>query len=345
MQGWYEAGFFENSLLVKREDVNYFEPLDALILKVKNSKIPFLSPWPSTSITDPFTTTAALKQPLHQQSFNNNPPPPFLPTPLPRLNNRSSPWENNPASSAAAASWLSNQNDPQYNNRPLPSVVRPLSQIENLYTTDGGVDYQQLAMSQQMEQQYLSMLRQNQQHHIQLQQRMVQQQQQQLLLQQQHMFMNSQKFEHVISPTVPQIPINSSSRGWNSTPGTPGIIDIAQNPWSSSVVNKQQDDSFIPSALDHHRSRSPSKTQVEENNDDPLTFTLSNMTIIDPIENQIELPKVIPTTVASTTLIDTTATATTTDSTTPSSNTTIDMNTTTPIEPKQQCKPFASLFF
>lgn len=327
MQGWYEAGFFENSLLVKREDLNFFETLDALIIKVNNSKIPFLSPWPpvATNNLDSFNNLKSTTTTTQQQSpFGNNPS--FLPSALPRVaTNRSSPWENNPV---AFSSWLSTQNDPLYNtssNR-APSVVTQLSQRDSMYGTD--TDYQQLAMNQQMEQQYLSMLRQNQQHHFQLQQRMVQQQQQQqqqLLIQQQqqqrqHMFINSQNYEHVISPDVPQqLPIN---RGWNSTPGTPGIIDIAQNPWCTTM--NKLDEPFVPSP---HRSGSPSKTQVEE--ETQLSFTLNSMSIVDN-EPTLESIPVISTLMNDNTIANSSTSTVNTNSTT---------NTTT-IELKKQCKSF-----
>ncbi|MBM6387849.1 MAG: GYF domain-containing protein [Paenibacillus sp.] len=271
MQGWYEAGFFENFLLVKREDVNFFESLDDLILKVNNCKIPFLSPWPPTTNN---LDTFNLKTTTQQPPFGN---PTFLPSALPRVSNRSLSWGNNhvPLSSPSpssfySSSWLSSQNGPLYNsnnNNTRPhSVVGKLSQRDNIYGKDA--EHQQLAMNQQMEQQYLSMLHQNQQHHFQLQQRMVQQQQQQQ--QQQLMFINTQNYERIVSPTVSQQSIN---RGCNYTPGTPSIINIAQNSWCA--INKQ-DEPFFPSP---HWSRSPSKTQVEE--ETQLAFTLNSMSIVD----------------------------------------------------------------
>ncbi|GAA5804953.1 hypothetical protein HPULCUR_010463 [Helicostylum pulchrum] len=319
MQGWYETGFFENSLLVKREDCNFFESLDALIIKVNNSKIPFLSPWPQPTTTtttnnlDSFNNLKSTNT-TQQSPFGN--PPPFLHSALSRVTDRSSPWENNPV---ASSSWLSTQNDPLYNtnnntsSRAPPSVVRQLSQRNTMYGVDP--DYQQLAMNQQMEQQYLSMLRQNQQHHFQLQQRMVQQQQQQqqqLLIQQQqqqqqqqrqHMFINNQNYEHTISPDIPQQQQQPINRGWNSTPGTPGIIDIAQNPWCTTL--NKLDEPFVPSP---HRSRSPSKTQVEE--ETQLSFTLNNMSIVDN-ETPIESLQVISTLMNDNTSSNTTNTATT----------------------------------
>lgn len=259
MQGWYEAGFFEHSLHVKREDVPYFESLDALILKVKNSKTPFLASWPPN---DTFNSGFGLKSTMAtpQSPFGN---PPFVPS---RVNRTTSPWENN---NPASSSWLSNQNDPLYQNTRQP----PTRQRE--YEAD--LDYQQLAMNQQMEQQYLTMLRQNQQHHIQLQQRMLQQQQQQQLLiqqqQRQQMFMGNYE-QQIISPPVQQPSIN---RGWSSVPGTPGIVDTVQNPWSNTF-----NDPFVPSPPRRSRSRSPSKTQIEK--DDQLAFTLNSMSLSEPTE-------------------------------------------------------------
>lgn len=276
MQGWYEAGFFEHNLHVKREDVPYFEPIDALILKVKNSKIPFLAPWPSNDSIFNNSLNVAPPQPPPISPFGN---PPFASS---RVARSTSPWENiNNTTTTTTSSWLSHQNDPLY------STTTP-RQRDNLYETD--LDYQQLAMNKQMEQQYLTMLRQNQQHHILLQQRMVQQQQQQLLIQQQQqqrqqMFMNNQNYE-TIEPSM--------SRGWSSVPGTPGIVDTAQNPWSNRFSEP-----FVPSPPRRSRSRSPSKTQIEHddaltfNHDDTLSFNLSSMSLNEPAEVAVAAEPVV----------------------------------------------------
>lgn len=273
MQGWYEAGFFEHSLHVKREDVPYFEPIDALILKVKNSKIPFLAPWPTSN--DSFNTGLALNQGVARSSPFGNPP--FASS---RVGRTESPWENNTPTSS---SWLSHQNDPLYQNTRQPAPTR---QRDNLYEAE--LDYQQSAMNQQMEQQYLTMLRQNQQQHILLQQRMVQQQQQQqqqnqqqLLIQQQQLliqqhkqplFMSNQNYEQQLPPIEPAM-----TRGWSSVPGTPGIADSAQNPWSNKFSEP-----FVPSPPHRSRSRSPSNIQTEH--EDPLSFTLSSMSLNEPVQ-------------------------------------------------------------
>lgn len=59
MQKWFEAGYFDLALNVKRDDVHFFEPLSDLIRKVKDAKTPFLATWP-TPQQDNCTTSATL---------------------------------------------------------------------------------------------------------------------------------------------------------------------------------------------------------------------------------------------------------------------------------------------
>ncbi|KAI9486936.1 MAG: hypothetical protein EXX96DRAFT_551207 [Benjaminiella poitrasii] len=45
MQSWFQAGYFDQSLLVKREDLPVFQSLSDLIANTHDSKTPFLAPW------------------------------------------------------------------------------------------------------------------------------------------------------------------------------------------------------------------------------------------------------------------------------------------------------------
>jgi len=48
MQEWFEAGYFDHALHVKREDAPFFEPLSALMRKVNDAKTPFFTSWPAS---------------------------------------------------------------------------------------------------------------------------------------------------------------------------------------------------------------------------------------------------------------------------------------------------------
>lgn len=47
MQEWFEAGYFDHALNVKREDAPLFEPLSALMRRVHDANTPFLASWPT----------------------------------------------------------------------------------------------------------------------------------------------------------------------------------------------------------------------------------------------------------------------------------------------------------
>jgi hypothetical protein len=299
MQGWFDAGYFDITMAVKREDASFFEPIAELMHRVKDPKTPFLAVWPefnnkSSFPIDPFgpegSTTPGgsslfgnmsfMDRISHQQDnpllFNNpmdanssmgNMQPPFSASNLPRVNpiahdHRTplSPWERPLSNNNSGLSWL-NTDQASFRQQEV------------------GYDYQQ---QQQMEQQYLHMLRQNQQHHLQLQQQMLLQQQQLMMQQQQQqqqdMFIRTQQ-------------ANVMSRGWSSVPGTPGLIEPnIQSLWSNHT---NQDSPF--------GSRSPPedtmfKTQIEDNKldstsvSDQLTEKLSTMHIGDSPLKQ-DLPK------------------------------------------------------
>lgn len=387
MQEWFEAGFFDHSLNVKREDAPFFEPLSALIHKVQNVKAPFSAPWPKepsshqrqqsntdferTQVSPPpkttnnFASALLFDNELGNRTLDQLPPhldntldafnysgdfgaksnlgvaqspfgkSPFSISPLPRLNptmNRTqlpSPWENSNTQNGSS-SWLSNRNDPLYNSstsyQQQPSS-RNLQHHDNLLYDRTENDFgagafanlsQQQAMSQQMEQQYLNMLRQNQQQHIQLQQRMLQeqqhQQQQQLLMQQQQQqrqqeqfLLNKQNYDQHqqqqrnAAPLPAPLSLHKSfmNRGWTSVPSTPGSVEPLQSPWN---VTKFSNEPFNPPFQPPPQSQSPptdintesqeqqSKTLVEEPND-LLADTLNDLSINDIKPAFVEEPR------------------------------------------------------
>ncbi|GAN10007.1 hypothetical protein MAM1_0312c09541 [Mucor ambiguus] len=79
MQEWFEAGYFDHALNVKREDAPFFEPLSALIRMANDAKSPFFASWP-TSQQDSRCVNAllpSLKSPTTTSGFNHSPFAPF----------------------------------------------------------------------------------------------------------------------------------------------------------------------------------------------------------------------------------------------------------------------------
>ncbi|KAI8884682.1 hypothetical protein K501DRAFT_284731 [Backusella circina FSU 941] len=60
MQDWFVAGFFSNSLMVRRDDETVFEPLAMLIKKVGSEREPFMTAFPSSSSTSEFSRPSDL---------------------------------------------------------------------------------------------------------------------------------------------------------------------------------------------------------------------------------------------------------------------------------------------
>lgn len=70
MHDWFKAGFFTQTLLVRREDEISFEPLAALVRKIGDDDRPFLTPYnPHT----PSTSRSALDLGMQQQSRMDDP--------------------------------------------------------------------------------------------------------------------------------------------------------------------------------------------------------------------------------------------------------------------------------
>ncbi|KAI8582715.1 hypothetical protein K450DRAFT_226576 [Umbelopsis ramanniana AG] len=70
MHDWFKAGFFTQTLLVRREDEISFEPLAALVRKIGDDNRPFLTPYnPHT----PSTSRSALDLGMQQQSRMDDP--------------------------------------------------------------------------------------------------------------------------------------------------------------------------------------------------------------------------------------------------------------------------------
>ncbi|KAI8970520.1 hypothetical protein BDB01DRAFT_815112 [Pilobolus umbonatus] len=136
MQEWYEAGFFDDSLLVKREDALYFETLGALIQRIGNIKYAFLMDRPLNQIS-------ALSSPYHSLDTNDIYSSSDLNRTKLLTGNRSDgdPFERDQIKPHLYQSYHGNSFDQISNNRPsevsssippfIPSLSHPKASMDN----------------------------------------------------------------------------------------------------------------------------------------------------------------------------------------------------------------------
>jgi hypothetical protein len=314
MHNWFEAGYFDPALSVKREDSSFFESIAELIRKVKDPKAPFLATWPESHCTSMNNNKNSFSIDLFGSEgsttsggsslFGNTP---FIDR-IPHQNNQDSSllFNSNVNSSATKAPFgggnlpppLSHVNPIAHDLRtPLSPWERPLSNNSNgLSWLNSQNDpilnaerapqasfnnrQQQEAMhpSSGYDYQQQQQMEQRYLHMLRQNQQQHIQLQQRMLLQQQHQqqFMMQQQQQHDMFIHTQQA--NAMSRGWSSVPGTPGAIEPnIQSLWGNHITNEVDKSTGMSSPL---RSRSPPvvsmrKTEVEENRLNSVSDQLS----------------------------------------------------------------------